>query len=126
MTLVKYGNYECPYTRKAHPVVRRLDRELGDRFRFVFRNFPLTKIHPHAQNAAEVEETAVAHAQFWEMDDTLFDTQPAVATRGPTHYAARVCLGQAKFERVLAEYTYTRRVREDIRGGLEREVGQTS
>ncbi len=72
LTLVEYGDYDCPYTVRAHAVVRGLRRRLGDRLRFVFRAFPLTRIHAHAQAAAEAAEAAAAQGRFWEMHDLLY------------------------------------------------------
>src|SRR5579859_2626128 len=76
-TLVMYGDYECPYTRQAYRVVQRLLNEQPSHLRFVFRQFPLTSIHPHAQHAAEAAEAAAAQGEFWEMHDTLFAHQHA-------------------------------------------------
>jgi hypothetical protein len=73
VTLVEYGDYDCPYTVRAYAIVRGLRKRMGDRMRFVFRPFPLTEIHAHAQAAAEVAESAAAQGRFWEMHDKLFD-----------------------------------------------------
>ena len=78
ITLVEYGDYECPDCGSAGPVVRGLRRQLGDRLRFVFRNFPRVEIHPHAQRAAEAAEAAAAQGKFWEMHDLLFEHQQAL------------------------------------------------
>src|SRR5712692_6783629 len=75
VTLVEYGDYECPYTGRAYPIVKEVQRALGDQLRFVFRNFPLAEIHPHAEQAAEAAESAGAQGKFWEMHDLLFDHQ---------------------------------------------------
>ena len=71
-TLVVYGDYECPYTRRAMPLVRAVEERLGDRVRFVFRHFPLVEIHPHAQHVAEAAEAAASQGRFWDMHDRLF------------------------------------------------------
>src|SRR6185295_7213529 len=75
ITLVEYGDYECPYCGEAYPIVKELQQELGERLRFVFRNYPLTNAHPHAQLAAEAAETAGAQGRFWEMHDLLYENQ---------------------------------------------------
>src|SRR2546425_8834556 len=75
VTLVEYGDYECPHCGRAHPIVRSIKRELGERLRFVFRNFPLTEAHPNAENTAEAAEAAGAQGEFREMQDELFDHQ---------------------------------------------------
>src|SRR5438045_450043 len=72
ITLVEYGDYECPDCGTAHPIVRELQRRLGDQLRVVFRNFPCPDNHPHAQQAAEAAEAAGAQGKFWEMHDLLF------------------------------------------------------
>lgn len=73
VTLVEYGDYECPYTGQAYPIVKEIQKRLGNKLLFVFRNFPLTQIHPHAQHAAEAAEAAAIHEKFWEMHDYLFE-----------------------------------------------------
>jgi protein-disulfide isomerase len=74
VTLVEFGDYDCPYTVRAFSVVRGLRQRLGGRLRFVFRAFPLTRIHAHAQAAAEAAEAAAAQGRFWEMHDRLFES----------------------------------------------------
>src|SRR5918999_1577114 len=78
VTLVEYGDYECPYCGMAYPIVKAAQRQLGDQLRFVFRNFPLREIHPHAQHAAEGAESAGAQGKFWPMHDTVFEHQHAL------------------------------------------------
>src|ERR1700751_4071808 len=72
LTLVEYGDYECPYCGQAYPIVQEVQKQFGKRLRFVFRNFPLSEMHPHAEAAAEVAECAGAQGKFWEMHDKLF------------------------------------------------------
>jgi len=75
LTLVEYGDYQCPYCGAAYPVVKRLQKTLGEKLRFVFRNFPLTQVHPYALIAAEATEAAALQGRFWEMHDLLFEEQ---------------------------------------------------
>src|SRR5881227_1037038 len=75
VTLVEYGDYECPYCGKAYPIVKEIQRRLRDRLRFVFRNFPLNTIHEHAGVAAQAAEAAAAQGKFWEMHDILYEHQ---------------------------------------------------
>ena len=75
LTLVEYGDYQCPYCGAAYPVVKRLQKTLGKKMRFVFRNFPLTQAHPYALIAAEAAEAAALQGKFWEMHDLLFEQQ---------------------------------------------------
>jgi len=85
VTLVEYADYECPYCGAAYSVIKRVQKHFGKRLRFVFRNFPLTQIHPEAENAAEIAEFAGAHGRFWEMHDALFENQEAL---GPALYVS--------------------------------------
>src|ERR1700687_4188734 len=78
VTLVEYGDYECPYCGEAYPIVKRLQKKMGDELRFVFRNFPLSEIHPHALAAARAAEAAARQSKFWEMHDLLYENQRAL------------------------------------------------
>src|SRR5918911_2838772 len=75
VTLVEYGDYECPHCGRAYPIIKAIQQRLGERLRFVFRNFPLKEAHPHAEHAAEAAEAAAAQGQFWGMHDALFEHQ---------------------------------------------------
>src|SRR6266850_6803673 len=75
LTLVEYGDYQCPYCGAAYPVVKRLQKTLGNKLRFVFRNFPLTQAHPYALIAAETAEAAALQGKFWEMHDLIYENQ---------------------------------------------------
>jgi protein-disulfide isomerase len=119
VTLVEYGDFECPYTRRARPVVRRLGQDFGDSLLFVFRNFPLTRIHPHAQAAAEAAEAAASQGRYWEIHDLLFDNQRHLEDEDLRRYAEQLGLDTERFERELAQHAHARQVREDLRGGLE-------
>ena len=125
VTLVEYGDFKCPYTRRARPRVRRLSQEFGDRLLFVFRNFPLTRIHPHAQAAAEAAEAAASQGRYWEMHDLLFDNQRHLEDEDLRRYAQLLGLDQERFDRELAQHSHARRVREDLRGGLKSGVKRT-
>src|SRR5438034_1257132 len=82
MVLVEYGDYQCPYCGAAYPIVKRIQKELGTRLKFVFRNFPLTNSHPQAQWAAEMAELAAAQGKFWEMHDYLYENQRSLGDEG--------------------------------------------
>lgn len=125
LTLMMYGDFECPYTRRARPVVHRLRRELGDRLRYVFRNFPLTQIHPHAQHASEAAEAAASQGKFWEMYDMLFEHQRHLEDTDLARYAEQVGLDLTRFERELAGHVHAKRINEDVQGGLESGVQGT-
>ncbi len=125
VTLVEYGDYECPYCGQAYPIVKEIQRQLGDRLRFVFRNFPLTQSHPHAEHAAEAAEAAAAQGKFWEMHDTLFEHQQALDDTHLVHYAVALQLEQEKFEREMTEHVYANRVRDDFLSGVRSGVNGT-
>jgi protein-disulfide isomerase len=113
------------FTRRARPVVRRLRQEFGDRLLFVFRNFPLTRIHPHAEAAAEAAEAAAAQGHYWEMHDMLFDNQRALEDEDLRRYASELGLNMARFGQELAEHAHAHRVNEDVRSGLKSGVQGT-
>jgi diadenylate cyclase len=117
VTLVEYGDYECPYCGRMHPVVRELRERLGDRLRFVFRHFPLDSVHPHARRAAEAAETAAAQGRFWEMHDLLYENRENLDDESLGRYADELGLDVARFEDDLSERRHAPRVREDRFGG---------
>ena len=125
VTLVEYGDYECGYCGMAYPIVKSLRRRLGDRLRFVFRNFPLAEAHPHARHAAEAAEAAGAQGKFWAMHDTLFENQHALEDDDLVGYARRLGLDAERVARELAEGTHTKRVRTDFRNGVRSGVNGT-
>jgi len=125
VTLVEYGDYQCPYCGLANPIVDEIRRELGDGLRFVFRNFPLTEVHPHAEHAAEIAEAAGAHHKFWEMHDLLYAHQDALDDRSLAEYAASLGVAAAEIKRALAQHAYSDRVREDFMSGVRSGVNGT-
>lgn len=125
ITLVEYGDYECPYCGQAYPVVKELQRRMGKRLRFVFRNFPLSTMHPHAEHAAEAAETAGAHGKFWEMHDALYENQDALDDGDLVEYAVAVGLDATKFTNEMAKDAHAARVREDFMSGVRSGVNGT-
>jgi protein-disulfide isomerase len=119
VTLVEYGDYECPYCQAATPIVDDLRELLGDQLRFVFRHFPLTRIHPHAQRAAEAAEAAGGQGKYFEMHTALFEHQDALEVEQLATYAADLGLDTARFRSELDAQTHASRVREDIQSGLD-------
>ncbi|MCL2583005.1 MAG: thioredoxin domain-containing protein, partial [Streptosporangiales bacterium] len=114
VTLVEYGDFECPYCGQAEPAIRELMREYGE-LRFVFRHMPLTDVHPHAQLAAEASEAAAGQGKFWEMHDALMDHQGALTFRHLLGYARDLGLDAEKFEVELrAHDAAAARVAEDV------------
>jgi protein-disulfide isomerase len=125
VTLVEYGDYECPYCGMAYPVVKAVQRALGNQLRFVFRNFPLAEAHPHARLAAEAAEAAGAQGRFWEMHDVLFENQSALEPADIVGYAQSVGLDLTRFEQDIEAGTYTKKVRDDFRSGVRSGVNGT-
>jgi len=126
LLLVEYGDYQCPYCGAAYPIVKRIQKRLGDRLRFIFRNFPLANLHPFAEGAAEAAEAAGAQGKFWEMHDFLFENQsalgdPAFLSRA-TH---QLRLDAARLEREVAGHVHLPRVEEDYRSGIRSGVNGT-
>jgi protein-disulfide isomerase len=113
VTLVEYGDFECPYCGQAEPAVRGLIREYGE-LRFVFRHLPLTDVHPHAQLAAEAAEAAHLQGKFWEMHDVLFDHQGALNAPDLRRYATELGLDVTRFMADLRRHAGAYRVAEDI------------
>ena len=125
VTLVEYGDYECPYCGEAYSVVKELQERLGDQMRFVFRNFPLAQAHPHAEHAAEAAEAAAAQGKFWEMHDMLYENQDALEDEDLVRYARALKLDVPRFVKEMEAGTYTERVREDFRSGVRSGVNGT-
>jgi Na+/H+ antiporter NhaA/protein-disulfide isomerase len=114
VTLVEYGDFECPYCGRAEPIVRELLTELGAEIRYVFRHLPLSDVHPHAQLAAEATEAAGAQDKFWEMHDLLFDHQDALTGRDLLRYAEDLGLDVERFHKDLKRHEHAPRVARDV------------
>jgi protein-disulfide isomerase len=125
VTLIEYGDFECPFCGRAYPDLKRLLRDLGPAVRFVFRHFPLSEEHPHAQRAAEVAEAAAAQGKFWEMHDLLYEHQAALADGDLFAYARALTLDVARVRQELARHVHRARVREDFESGLRSGVSGT-
>jgi protein-disulfide isomerase len=124
-TLVEYGDYECPHCGRAYPIVRRLQKHFGKRLRFVFRNFPLSEIHPHAESAAESAEFAAVHGKFWEMHDLLFENQGRLGTALYVQLAQQLGLSAADLRSSLEQRQFQSKVRADFSGGVRSGVNGT-
>lgn len=125
VTLVEYGDYECPHCGAVHPIVKDVQRLMGDRLRFVFRNFPLSSIHRHAMRAGEAAEAAAAQGKFWEMRDRLFEHQQRLEDSDLIAHAEAIALDVARFRRDMASHAFLARVQEDFRGGMRSGVKGT-
>jgi formate-nitrite transporter family protein len=125
VTLLMYGDYECPYSRAAYRSVQAIERQLGERLRFVFRHFPLREIHPHAQLAAETAEEAAAQDRFWAMHDLLFERQKALELPSLRGYAGEVGMDLGELEAAVDEGRHRARIEEDVSSGLRSGVEGT-
>ncbi|SDC91403.1 Na+/H+ antiporter NhaA [Geodermatophilus telluris] len=114
LTLVEYGDFECPFCGRATGAVEEVRERFGDRLRYVFRHVPLTDVHPHARLAAEAAEAAAAQGRFWELHDRLFAEQDRLAPGDLLEHAAAVGLDVVRFTRDLGSGRYARRVQEDV------------
>src|SRR5712692_393396 len=117
MRLLIYGDYECPYTRKALISVAQARRKLGDDFTFAFRNFPLTEIHPHALHAALAAEAAELQGKFWQMHDYIFHHQHTLEDSDLEQFAEAVGLDLQQYTRALADQRSLARIEQDVEGG---------
>ena len=126
VTLVEYGDFQCPYCGEAYPVVRELQERFGDQLRFVFRHMPLADLHPRAQCAAEAAEAAGAQERFWEMHDRLFEHQHELADSDLRRHAEAVGVpDSARFDAELRDGIYSVRIEEDYRSGAQSGVPST-
>jgi protein-disulfide isomerase len=125
VTLVEYGDFECPYCAAAYLIVKKIQELMEDELRFVFRHFPLTQVHPHAEVAAEGSEAAGAQGEFWEMHDLLFENQRTLDAWHLAQFAHQLGLNTRRFVRELEEGSYRGRVREDFLSGVKSGVNGT-
>jgi len=125
VSLVEYGDYECPHCRQVNDIRRELRARLGDKYRYIYRHFPITSSHTNAQMAAEAAEAASAQDKFWEMHNLLFKHQGELDQAHILQYAAEIDLDIERFERELTEGVYADRVQDDFESGLESGVHGT-
>jgi protein-disulfide isomerase len=118
VTLVEYGDYECPHCRQVSPVLAQLRDHFGTRLRYVFRHFPITSLHPNSQLAAEAAEAAAAQGRFWEMHNLLFDHQGTLDREHLLLYAEALDLDVERFHSDLDGHVHADRVREDFISGV--------
>jgi protein-disulfide isomerase len=125
VTVVEYGDFECPNCKQAAPAVKMLLEHFKGRIRFAFRNFPLEEVHPHAVPAAEAAECAGAQEQFWPMHDLLFDNQPHLKLPQLRSYADRLQLDMSRYDLEMNDHVYLQRVREHMQSGRDSGVRAT-
>jgi protein-disulfide isomerase len=125
VTLVEYGDYECPHCGALHPVIQDIRKAFGGNLRFVFRHFPLRSSHPHALAAAKAAEAAAEQGRFWEMHDRLDRRQTQLADEDLRRHARKVGLDLPRFERELTARSHEVRIREDLARAARSGAGGT-
>jgi len=125
VTMVEYGDYECPHCRHAHPIVQSLQERFGKQLRFVYRNFPLTQIHPHAEMAAEAAEFEGSKGHFWEMHDAIFENQARLDRATLEELASDLGDPADELKTSLKNHEFLPKVKEDFMGGVRSGVNGT-
>lgn len=123
--IIEYGDYQCPHCGAAHPILAGLLAQYGESIHFVFRNFPLMKIHPEANVAAQSAEAAAAQGKFWEMHDMLFTHQDDLRLEHLLEYARELALDVERVRAEIESGKYAERVRSDLSGGIRAGVNGT-
>ena len=125
VTLVEYGDYECPYCALAFPNLKRVQKRLARELRFVFRHFPLTEAHPFAEAAAEAAEYAAAHQRFWEMHDGLYANQDQLGVTLIFALGRTLGLSEGGLRDALATRKFSAKIKADFLGGVRSGVNGT-
>ena len=125
VTLLEYGDYECPYCGRSYAIIKRIQDYFGDRLRFAFRNFPLTQVQPHAQHSSAAANVAGAQGMFWEMHDMLYENQDALDDPSLREYALVLELDMERFDTEMMTHVHAKRVREDFMSGVRSGVNGT-
>jgi protein-disulfide isomerase len=125
VTVVEYGDFECPSCKQAAPAVKLLLKRFHGAIHFVFRHFPLEEVHPHALHAALAAEAAGAQGKFWPMHDLLFENQQHLKLPQLRSYAQRLELDMPRYDSEMERQLYLQRVREHIQGGIRSGVRAT-
>lgn len=125
--LVEYGDFECPYCGEAYPIIQSIRKEEGDTLCFVYRNFPLTEVHPHAMDAACAAEAAGKQGEdkFWQMHDILFENQDALRDENLMEYAKEIGLAMKLWTKDFQSDAIRQRVEDDFLGGVRSGVNAT-
>lgn len=125
VTLVEYGDYQCSYCGEAYPILKEVQARMGKSLRFVFRNFPITSIHPQAFIAAEAAEAAGGQGKFWQMHDWLYEHQYDLTPESLVIYAEQLGLDRSRFVKEVNDQTYAARIKADFQGGVMSGVNGT-
>ncbi len=125
LTLVEYGDYECPYCGLAYPIVKQIQKHFGKRLRFVFRNFPIVDSHPHAGIAAAAAEFAATQNKFWEMHDLLYENQEYLNLPDLLKYAKSLGLSEVDLQAAIENNTFVDKIQNDFMSGVRSGVNGT-
>lgn len=125
VTVMEYGDFECPNCKQAAPAVKLLLHHFKDRIRFAYRHFPLEEVHPHALHAAEAAECAGGQSKFWPMHDLLFQNQPHLKVVQLRGYAEQLDLDLSRYAAEMEDQVYLQRIREHMQSGRESGVRAT-
>ncbi len=123
--LLEYGDYQCPHCGRAYPIVKDIQQKMGDKLKFVFRNFPLAEMHPDATSAAIAAEAAAEQGKFWEMHDILFEHQSRLDDSSLIKYAEKIGLDLKKFEQDFDRQEIQDKVTDDFESGARSGVNGT-
>lgn len=125
ITLVEYGDYECPYCGAAYPIVKQIQKHFGKRLRFVFRNFPIIESHPHAGIAAMAAEFSATHNKFWEMHDLLYENQENLDMPDLLNYAKSLDLSTTELRGSIENEIFANKIKSDFMSGVRSGVNGT-
>lgn len=125
LTLIEYGDYECLNCAHCHFIIKVMQQQLGQRFQFIFRHFPQTDRHPHAQHAAEAAEAARSQSKFWQMHEYLSEHQHALTDADLVEYAIWSNLNLSQFLRDMSHHTYAQRISESFEAAKQQGITHT-
>ena len=125
VTLLEYGDYQCPFCADMHPMIKAIAKSMGSQMRFVFRHMPLLEMHPYAQHAAEAAEAAAVQGKFWEMHDAIFRKQSELGSDLLHQLAVKLKLNIAQFDADLDARRFRPRVKRDFMSGMRSGVAST-
>jgi protein-disulfide isomerase len=125
ISMLEYGDYECPFCAEVQPIVTEIQERLLDDLCFAFRHFPLTTVHPHSEHAAEAAEAAGTQGSFWQMHEMLFQNQQALEDEDLVQYASLLGLDEVRLIREVESGAHAPRVRDDFKSGVRAGVNGT-
>ncbi len=123
--LVEYGDYQCPYCGQAYPIIKAIQQKLKGDLKFVFRNFPLTDVHPDAFDAALAAEAAALQNKFWQMHDTIYENQDSLDSESLISYTKEIGLDVQRFKDDMKNNSLSAKIENDFEGGVRSGVNGT-